>query len=306
MWNRNCPKCGNEITYKSKGDYNVGLRNNSKCPSCANRGSKRTEEQCKNISNSLKGKMSWNRGMSNEEWLTHLSDESYKRMIVGQFKRGHTPINIEKRKGKTYEEIYGVLKSDEIKRKLSENSMNNNPVLKQKRINNTLKSEKFWNAFKNKERNKKISDALTGKKQSTEHRQKLSNARKGLLAGDKNPSKRGDVRRKIRKSVIERIEQNKLDGNQLVPNYNPTACHYFNKLMEQTNTFIQHAENVGEYHIKELGYWVDGYDKENNIVYEYDEKHHFVNGKLKEKDKLRQKEIEEFLGCKFIRINYEE
>ena len=41
----------------------------------------------------------------------------------------------------------------------------------------------------------------------------------------------------------------------------------------------------------------------NNIVYEYDEKHHFnSDGILKEKDIQRQREIEEFLGCTFIRI----
>jgi len=74
--------------------------------------------------------------------------------------------------------------------------------------------------------------------------------------------------------------------------------------MEQTGTHIQHAENGGEYHIKELGYWVDGYDKENNIIYEYDEKHHFnYDGTLRYKDIQRQKEIEEhFPECKFIRI----
>jgi hypothetical protein len=76
--------------------------------------------------------------------------------------------------------------------------------------------------------------------------------------------------------------------------------------MKQTNTYIQHAENDGEFHIKELGYWVDGYDKENNIVYEWDEHRHFdVYGMLTPKDIQRQKEIEEHLHCKFIRIKEE-
>jgi len=105
--------------------------------------------------------------------------------------------------------------------------------------------------------------------------------------------------KKIRLSVLKDLENK---NGILYPNYNFNGCKYFNELMEQTGTYIQHAENDGEYHIKELGYWVDGYDKENNIVYEYDEKEHFVNGKLKEKDVRRQKEIEDFLSCKFIRI----
>lgn len=40
-----------------------------------------------------------------------------------------------------------------------------------------------------------------------------------------------------------------------------------------------------------------------NVVLEVDEKHHFdVNGNLKKKDVIRQKEIENFLKCKFLRI----
>jgi hypothetical protein len=75
--------------------------------------------------------------------------------------------------------------------------------------------------------------------------------------------------------------------------------------MEETGTNIQHAENGGEFFIKELGYWVDGYDHINNIVYEWDETPHYVNNELREKDKLRQIEIEKFLNCKFIRIREE-
>ncbi len=64
-----------------------------------------------------------------------------------------------------------------------------------------------------------------------------------------------------------------------------------------------HKKNYGDVHKKELGYWVDGYDEKNNIVYEFDEKRHFdKNGELLERDKIRQKEIEDLLGCKFIRI----
>lgn len=68
---------------------------------------------------------------------------------------------------------------------------------------------------------------------------------------------------------------------------------------------FQHAENGGEYHIKKLGYWVDGYDKEKNIVIEIDEKHHFnSDGTYKKRDIVRQKEIKDFLNCKFIRIKF--
>jgi len=121
--------------------------------------------------------------------------------------------------------------------------------------------------------------------------------------GIKRPFKRlSDVHKlNIRISTIKRLEQN---VGQICPRYNPDGCRCLDKIMLETNTFIQHAENGGEFHIKELGYWVDGYDKENNIVYEYDEKHHFnIDGSLCDRDIRRQKEIEEFLGCKFIRMS---
>jgi hypothetical protein len=77
--------------------------------------------------------------------------------------------------------------------------------------------------------------------------------------------------------------------------------------MIKNNTHIQHAMNGCEFYIKELGYWVDGYDQVNNIVYEFDEKYHFdKNGNLKEKDKIRQQEIIYLLNCKIIRIKYNE
>lgn len=57
--------------------------------------------------------------------------------------------------------------------------------------------------------------------------------------------------------------------------------------MKDSNFFIQHAENFGEFYIKELGYYVDGYDKENNIVYEWDEKWHYKKGLLRDKGKMK-------------------
>lgn len=59
--------------------------------------------------------------------------------------------------------------------------------------------------------------------------------------------------------------------------------------------------NGGEYYIRELGYWVDGYDEINNTVYEFDEKYHIIKSQSR-KDINRQEEIEKHLKCKFIRI----
>ena len=106
---------------------------------------------------------------------------------------------------------------------------------------------------------------------------------------------------KIRLMRITQIEKDKFNGNQIIPSYNSIGCEIFDKISEEKNIHIQHAQNGGEYYIKELGYWVDGYDSINNTVYEYDEKYH-ERKKQKEKDLIRELEIIKLLKCKFIRI----
>ncbi len=86
------------------------------------------------------------------------------------------------------------------------------------------------------------------------------------------------------------------------PNYNPSSIPIIEAKAEELGiTDLQHAENGGEFHIKELGYWVDGYSEEKNIVIEYMELHHTRPRHLK-RDARRKKEIIELLGCKFIEI----
>jgi hypothetical protein len=93
----------------------------------------------------------------------------------------------------------------------------------------------------------------------------------------------------IRLKHIEIIKKNKNNGYQLTPSFNEKACELFESIMKEKNCHINHAMNGGEFYIKELGFWLDGYDKENNVAYEYDENHHFdKKGNLREKDIRRQ------------------
>jgi len=108
-----------------------------------------------------------------------------------------------------------------------------------------------------------------------------------------------DTKKKIRLKSIERIKNSK---GQVMPNYNPQACKIIDDYGRNHNYSFRHAENGGEFYIKELGYWVDGYDDIKNVVIEVDEPTHYTSGELKKKDLARQKEIEDFLKCKFIRI----
>lgn len=153
------------------------------------------------------------------------------------------------------------------------------------------------------ESRKKQSESKTGKKQSKESNIKRSISCKKAGCGKLNKGRRctDENRLKFRMNMIERLKKT---NKKFHPPYNEKGCYFFEKLMKETNSFIQHALNGGEYFIEELGFWVDGYDQENNIVYEWDEEiHHYdVEGNLSEKDILRQREIEKFLKCKFIRL----
>lgn len=102
------------------------------------------------------------------------------------------------------------------------------------------------------------------------------------------------------KQRINIINKKLKTGEWDFPNFNIRACRLFDEISREKNVKIQHALNGGEFHIKELGYWVDGYDKDNNVVYEFYEKSHFRKGKLVDKDIIREKEIKDFLKCEFI------
>ena len=67
------------------------------------------------------------------------------------------------------------------------------------------------------------------------------------------------------------------------------------KLQLKENSF---DKNGGE--ISLLGYFLDFYDKVNNIIIEWNERRHYIQEKIIEKDKRKQRDIENFLK----NINY--
>lgn len=109
-----------------------------------------------------------------------------------------------------------------------------------------------------------------------------------------------ETSKKLRLLHIKRVELAHFNGNQVTPFYNKKSISIIEKYGIDNGYCFQHAENGGEFHIKELGYWVDGYDKNKNVVLEFDEKHHT---KQIEKDNKRQNEIIDYLKCGFIRLN---
>jgi hypothetical protein len=121
-----------------------------------------------------------------------------------------------------------------------------------------------------------------------------------------NPANRkqsAETKRKRRLSAIKYISKMK---GQCAPRYNIDSIPIIEQYGKDHGYNFKHAENGGEYYIKDLGYWVDGYDEVKNVVIEIDERHHFqYGGELKDRDQQRQSEIENKLNCEFIRIKYE-
>lgn len=106
--------------------------------------------------------------------------------------------------------------------------------------------------------------------------------------------------KKIRISTVKYIT----DTLNAYPRISLKGCDYIDKLNELSGFNFQHGMNGGEVQID--GYFLDGYDKNNNIAFEYDERFHYVdleNNILREKDLKRMQYIHEKLDCRFLRYN---
>lgn len=93
-------------------------------------------------------------------------------------------------------------------------------------------------------------------------------------------------------------------GKILFPRVNTVGCVYIDELNKKYNWHLQHGLNGGEIHVGP--YSLDGYDKELNIVFEYDEPQHYIdvmNNILTEHDLNRMQYIKEQLHCRFFRYN---
>ena len=93
---------------------------------------------------------------------------------------------------------------------------------------------------------------------------------------------------------------------------NPTPCRYnkssipiLESIAKEHGWNIQHAECGGEFYTG-IGHFVDAYDKEKNIVLEYDEPKHYEdvdNNILTKHDLERQTQIIDHLHCEYWRYN---
>lgn len=108
-------------------------------------------------------------------------------------------------------------------------------------------------------------------------------------------------KQKIREGMIRYIEKYKGPMQQ---HFNINSGKYIENLNASKNWNLQYYANGGE--IKVIGYFLDGYDKDKNIAFEYDEPKHYkdvYNNILTDKDLQRQQNIINELNCEFWRYN---
>ena len=110
------------------------------------------------------------------------------------------------------------------------------------------------------------------------------------------------TKRVLREKMIDYIKS--VGNGNFGEHFSEKGCRYIDFLNEKNGWHLVHAKNGGEKQV--CGYFLDGYDEELNIAFEYDEPKHYsdvYNNILCERDIKRQKEIISELGCKFYRYN---
>lgn len=99
-------------------------------------------------------------------------------------------------------------------------------------------------------------------------------------------------RKTLRISAIKRIKR-QLKDNQII---NPCIGKDEKEILDQLE-YEYSLKIERQYEVE--GYFLDGYIPKLNLAIEIDEKYHNDNIK---RDKIRQREIENFLDCEFIRV----
>ena len=121
-----------------------------------------------------------------------------------------------------------------------------------------------------------------------ETREKLRHKRIGQKASE-------ETKEKLRNIRLEIVKQ--MGG---FPSFNRKACEFIDSIQSKLGLQFRHALNGGEVFI--CGYSVDGYDKDKNIVFEYDESRH-ENLTRKIKDMRRTERMINKTGCEIIRYS---
>lgn len=177
----------------------------------------------------------------------------------------------------------------------------NNPNCDLKSLDILHKNIKKWNDSHHKAWNKgltKETDKRIAKLVNTRHKRYLE----GTLPKEAYiHSVSVETRAKIATGTKRYLDKH---GKLYKARFSEKGCAYIEKLNADNNWHLQHALNGGE--ISVGPYYVDGYDKDLNIAFEYDEPKHYKDVEdniLTDRDISRMNYIKEKLKCRFFRYN---
>jgi len=206
----------------------------------------------------------------------------------GQFIKGYDKDRGEFKKG------HPSYVTEEMIKNLRKKMKKNNPMHNLKHKKTYLKSmqEKVWHNLK---RNKKISNNKKGKKLTKEH---INNLRLSHL-GKKN-SEKSKIKNSIKQTNLMKIPRNRkmrrvARQNQIIlngggPSIGRNETEILDSLSMELKINIIRQKRV-------IGYWIDGYIPKLKLAIEVDER-----PKTNKRDIIRQKEIQQELKCKFLRV----
>lgn len=152
----------------------------------------------------------------------------------------------------------------------------------------------------------------TGLQHTDQHRQNIKgegNPMYGVHRYDKlNPfyGKQHDAesRRKMRVAACKRVLELQRSSDGRINNIGRKEDAYFAKMeAERGWNGVYYGKSGKQFLVEDLGYFVDYYEPNLNIVVEYDEPRHYRQGALKEQDIKRMEEIQSHLGCEFWRYD---
>ena len=221
-----------------------------------------------------KGKIPWNKGLTKEDnEIIKVSSEKCSETKKRLYKEGEIKTW---NKGKHYS--LGIHRTKKQKDHLSKlNSGTNHP---------------FFGCHHTKESKRKISKAAILSNNNPVNKKKQSERIRGKNNMAHLPGVRKKCSKRMRLQNLKRIESQQKDGLPLIPAIGNNETEILDQLEYDFKRPIERQKRM-------IGYFLDGYIPELNLAIEIDEDWH---NNRKERDAIRQKEIEEELGCNFLRI----
>ena len=228
------------------------------------------------------------------------------------------------KKGKTFEEMYGVERATAMKIQLSESVKKTGVWSKgltaetDERIRKCAEAKtgvKLTEETKNKIRNSKngirTSLGMTGKNHTEETKNILRGKNTGRILGPHTKEHSDKISKSLEgntnclgnkhsEKTIRKMRELKIIYMEKNGVARPSVGKEENQILDEMERIFG-CPALRQYRV--CGYFVDGYIPEKNVIIEIDEPHHFKrDGNYTKRDTERQINIEKELGCRFIRI----